>query len=482
MSGKISDGFYQFDNDLNSVIDAAAGNGVVSGLAVTQKGAGADMSVDVAVGSYVANGVLVIKSSVTNVVIIAAHASLPRKTIILGDSSGNITALDGTPATAAPEGFDGPQTSSPIPPDITANKIILAEVWVPATASVIIDDYITDRGILLSTKVRLAAVSELTISAGVIPVTQHLHTVDNEADAASDDLDTITNTNNLSWTVLRAENGARTVVVKHNTGNIWLQGAADVSLDDLEDGILLFWDSVNSKWFNIAGGGGSGDMTKAVYDSNDDGVIAAAQLDAGILYKSLFNAHTVLAATADDTPAALTVGEQTVVGRITGGNIAALTVAQLQTLLFSAALPENVGIFFDEVLSADGKYSGFCTSNFLAGATLAFGDLVYLASADSRWELVDANAEATAKGILGICVLAAAGDGSATTVLLLGKVRADTAFPALTIGAPVFAGTTAGDVQTTAPSGAADIIRIVGFGITADELLFNPSPDWFEHA
>ena len=48
---------------------------------------------------------------------------------------------------------------------------------------------------------------------------------------------------------------------------------------------------------------------------------------------SLYNAHTILAATADDTPAALTVGEQTVVGRITGGNIAALTVAQVQALL-----------------------------------------------------------------------------------------------------------------------------------------------------
>ena len=48
---------------------------------------------------------------------------------------------------------------------------------------------------------------------------------------------------------------------------------------------------------------------------------------------ALFDAHTILAATSDDTPVALTVGEQTLVGRITSGNIAALTATQVRTLL-----------------------------------------------------------------------------------------------------------------------------------------------------
>jgi len=151
------------------------------------------------------------------------------------------------------------------------------------------------------------------------------------------------------------------------------------------------------------------------------------------------------------------------------------------TLTGDATLAENVGIVLDPALSADGKYSGIVEAG-TAGAALAFGDLCYFAVADSRWELVDANAAATSFGKLGICVLAAAGDGSATTMLLFGKVRADAVFPILTIGAPVFASTTAGDVQTTAPSGAADIIRIVGHGNTADELFFHPSNDYFEHA
>lgn len=151
------------------------------------------------------------------------------------------------------------------------------------------------------------------------------------------------------------------------------------------------------------------------------------------------------------------------------------------TLTGVVDLGENAGLILDAALSADGKYSGI-TEAGTAGATLAFGDLCYLSGVDSRWELVDANAAATCANKLGMCVLAAAADGSATTMLLFGKIRADANFPALTVGAPVFAATTAGDIQTTAPSGAADIIRIIGYGNTADELYFNPANDYYEHA
>lgn len=205
---------------------------------------------------------------------------------------------------------------------------------------------------------------------------------------------------------------------------------------------------------------------------------------AGAVLETLFDAHTILVATDDDTPVALEVTEQTVVGRITDGNIAALSVAQLQTLLFSAALPENISIKFDEALSADGKWCGWTTANFLAGATLTFGQLVYLSDADSRWELAKADAEATANRLLGICVLAAADNGSATNVLLVGKVRADAAFPDLLIGKPVFiSAATAGAVVTAAPSGTTGfIIRILGHGLTINELWFNPENAWDELA
>lgn len=49
--------------------------------------------------------------------------------------------------------------------------------------------------------------------------------------------------------------------------------------------------------------------------------------------KSTYDAHSILAATTDDTPAALTVAEQTIVGRKTGGNVAALSASEVRTLL-----------------------------------------------------------------------------------------------------------------------------------------------------
>jgi hypothetical protein len=145
-------------------------------------------------------------------------------------------------------------------------------------------------------------------------------------------------------------------------------------------------------------------------------------------------------------------------------------------------LGESTGqIILDPTLSADGTWSGIMQAG-TAGATLAFGDLIYLAAADSRWELADADAAATSGDVvLGMCVLAAAADGDPTNVLLYGKIRADAAFPALTIGAPAYAGTTAGDIQVAQPSATDDVIRVVGYALTADVLLFNPAGFYITH-
>lgn len=147
-------------------------------------------------------------------------------------------------------------------------------------------------------------------------------------------------------------------------------------------------------------------------------------------------------------------------------------------------LNENGAFYLDPALSADGKFTGIVRTG-TAGAALAFGDLVYLDPTDSRWELADANIAAGSdgdpRGVLGICVQAAAADGNATTILLYGTVRADTAFPSFTVNAPVYVGEDAGKVVVTQPSTSDVVIRVVGFGLTADEMLFCPSPDYITH-
>ena len=68
--------------------------------------------------------------------------------------------------------------------------------------------------------------------------------------------------------------------------------------------------------------------------------------------KSLFDAQTVLHATSDDTPVALTVTEQTVVGRQTGGNIAALPIG----------ITDDDIVEIDHASVADDDYAKFTTA------------------------------------------------------------------------------------------------------------------------
>ena len=141
----------------------------------------------------------------------------------------------------------------------------------------------------------------------------------------------------------------------------------------------------------------------------------------------------------------------------------------------------EVSLKLDAVLSGDETWSGVTMSG-TAGATLAVGDVCFLQTADSKWELVDGILDGTDLGFklqLGICVLAAA-ENAATEMLVYGKVRS-AAFPAFTVGAPVYLSDTAGDVQVAQPSSANFAIRVVGYAISATDLLFNPSNDYIVH-
>lgn len=160
---------------------------------------------------------------------------------------------------------------------------------------------------------------------------------------------------------------------------------------------------------------------------------------------------------------------------IGGASAAAATVTTL-TVNTGITLAENASIALDPAGSADGKFSGI-TITGTGGTTIAVGDLIYLAVADSRWELADADALATAGNVMLGMAVSTSTDGTAVTVLLQGQIRADSIFPALTIGAAVYVGETAGDIQVAIPTGADNVIRVVGFALTADEIYFNPSQD-----
>ena len=138
-----------------------------------------------------------------------------------------------------------------------------------------------------------------------------------------------------------AAEGAKFNIVQKNIDGA-VTGPASVS-----DGALVLFDGVTGKVIK-AGTGAPGTMA---YEAATDYVA-----------KALFNAQTILAATADDTPAALTVGEQTIVGRKTGGNIAALTAAEAMNVLWQSAPATKTSTGTAGMIAKDDNFFYVCTS------------------------------------------------------------------------------------------------------------------------
>lgn len=133
------------------------------------------------------------------------------------------------------------------------------------------------------------------------------------------------------------------------------------------------------------------------------------------------------------------------------------------------------------VPTGDTTGTGVITNEFNSGySSTAIGELVYLDSS-ATWQKADADASAaTYSSMLGIA-LSVTASGAAATVLLQGFVYAASQFPTFTIGAPVYMSATAAAVTNTAPVTTDSATRIVGYGVHADKMWFNPSNDWVTH-
>jgi hypothetical protein len=115
--------------------------------------------------------------------------------------------------------------------------------------------------------------------------------------------------------------------------------------------------------------------------------------------KATYNANTILKADADDTPEALTVGEQTLVGRITGGEIAALTPTQVRTML---DLYTDDEVTFAELNITGKTVFGSAKVGDSANYThiAACGRVISYGSAATSIPVATDNASAAAAGVL----------------------------------------------------------------------------------
>ena len=254
------------------------------------------------------------------------------------------------------------------------------------------------------------------------------------------------------------------------------------------------------------------------------GDIASARMSTNGVVKSLFDANTILKADSDNTPAALTVAEQRLVGRITAGSITALTAAQVKTLLAIAiadisnipgtiasiltdhdkAAHDALGIdaatvdsiegaeilqrdgsvpltadwpigdgksaVLDPTLGTNSTATGIVIDDQTAGENLVFGDLVYFKS-DSKWWKANATSAATTDGMLGL-VLETINAQATGKILIKGFVRYDTWN--FTVAQWLYVGETDGTITGTAPSDTGDQVRKIGTAYTADIIYFNP--------
>jgi hypothetical protein len=106
-------------------------------------------------------------------------------------------------------------------------------------------DAVAITGGSVSARLAAGADSELTIAAGSITVTGSYHSVDTEADDATDDLTAIAGGVPGQILILQAASSARTVVVK-DAGTLLIAG--DCTLDNAEDTITLIANTDATAW------------------------------------------------------------------------------------------------------------------------------------------------------------------------------------------------------------------------------------------
>ena len=81
---------------------------------------------------------------------------------------------------------------------------------------------------------------------GAITTINSFHTVDVES-SSSDNLDTINGGSNGQILILKPASASRTIVIRHDEGNIITSDGSNFSMNDGNDTAVLFKD--DSKWF-----------------------------------------------------------------------------------------------------------------------------------------------------------------------------------------------------------------------------------------
>jgi hypothetical protein len=244
---------------------------------------------------------------------------------------------------------------------------------------------------------------------------------------------------------------------------------------------VLVTPSTNAATVTVADAGG--DTTTSVLLAGGATGTQAVLSDAGLTYNATTNALTastfVGALTGNaDTATTATTASAVAVGGITGlgSNVATFLATPTSANLASAVTNEtgSGALVFGTSPTID---TPSLTATLTAGASLANGNLCYMATADGKMELTDADAAATSAGLLAMCTATIAED--ATGVFILSGLYTTSG---LTPGATYYISGTPGAITATAPVGSADVVRVIGYALSSTLLWFNPDNTYIELA
>lgn len=141
----------------------------------------------------------------------------------------------------------------------------------------------------------------------------------------------------------------------------------------------------------------------------------------------------------------------------------------------SASIDQSKLAGLDATPDTDHTANGPQTNTLNAGYSSTIMDLVYL-NANGKWLEADADATGTSINLLGIA-LEAKTDTQAMNVALSGSFVRDDTWN-WTIGVPLYVSGTIGEMTETKPTGSGDVVRTVGYAVTADVIFFAPSSDY----
>ena len=142
-------------------------------------------------------------------------------------------------------------------------------------------------------------------------------------------------------------------------------------------------------------------------------------------------------------------------------------------------IADSKGIIIDSTPTDNGFNGIFASFDNATGATINRGEVVYVTGTANQVAKARGNADSTMPAVA--IATADVTDGNSGNFMLHGICHDASKFPDLTEGGEVYVSEdTAGLVTSTLPADSRDRVQVVGIGLHNDKMLFNPSYDVVE--